>query len=196
MTPPDATRVVYVIACGAGAAREVGRLVAQARQRGWDVHLIATPAALDFLDLSALEAQTGHAIRIDYQRTEDGRGRSLPHADAIIVAPATYNTVNKWAQGISDNYALGILAEAIGLGICVVVLPFVNAALAAHPAFRRSVSELRAAGVTVVHGPGELEPHPPGTGARQLDSFPWHLALDRADALVPRSGSTCSTGSP
>ena len=181
-----AIRVLYLIACAAGATPEVGRLVAQAQQRGWDVHLIATPAAVDFLDVSALEAQTGHAIRGDYQWTADGRGRSLPHADAIIVAPATYNTINKWAHGISDNYALGILAEAIGLGIRVVVLPFVNAALAAHPAFRRSVRVLREAGVTIVHGPGELEPHPPGTGASRLNSFPWHLALDRADALVPR----------
>jgi phosphopantothenoylcysteine synthetase/decarboxylase len=187
----ETTRVLYVIVCAAGAAPEVGRLVAQAQQRGWDVNLIATPAAVNCLDTSALEAQTGRSVRSDYQQTEDGRGRSLPHADAIVVAPATYNTINKWAQGISDNYALGILAEAIGLGICVVVLPFVNAALAAHPAFQRSVRELREAGVTIVHGPGELEPHPPGTGSSRLDSFPWHLALDRADSLVPprrRSG--------
>jgi hypothetical protein len=197
MTPRGAIRVLYLIACAAGAAPEVGSLVAQARQRGWDVHLIATPATVEFLDISALEAQTGHAIRSDYQRGADGRGRSLPRADAIIVAPATYNTINKWAHGISDNYALGILAEAIGLGIRIVVLPFVNAALAAHPAFRRSVRELRAAGVTIVHGPGELEPHPPAAGANELHSFPWHLALDRADALVPReAGRLVHPGDP
>jgi phosphopantothenoylcysteine synthetase/decarboxylase len=107
MTTPDATRVLYVIACGAGAAREIGRLVAQARQRGWDVNLIATPAAVDFLDINALEAQTGHAVRSDYQRIEDERARSLPHADAIIVAPATYNTINKWlrASAITTPWA-------------------------------------------------------------------------------------------
>lgn len=41
------------------------------------------------------------------------RVRSLPHADVILVAPATYNTINKWALGVTDNYALGILAEAL-----------------------------------------------------------------------------------
>jgi phosphopantothenoylcysteine synthetase/decarboxylase len=112
----DATRVLYVIACGAGAATGLGRLVAQARQRDWDVNLIATPAALGFLDVSALEAQTGHAVRSDYQRIEDDPGRSLPHADAIIVAPATYNTINKWAQGISDNYALASWLRRSGSG--------------------------------------------------------------------------------
>lgn len=192
-----ATRVLYVIACAAGAASDLGRLVEQAQQRAWEVHVIATPAAVDFLDVDALRAQTGHAIRSERRRARDGRDRALPKADAIIVAPATYNTINKWAQGISDNYALGILAEAIGLGIPVVVLPFVNAALAAHPAFGRSVGELRDAGVSILLGPGEFEPHPPGTGGSRLAAFAWHLAVDRADALVQRpSPPAAATRSP
>lgn len=104
-------------------------------------------------------------------------------ADAIIVAPATYNTINKWANGISDNYALGILAEAVGLRIPVVVLRFVNTALASHPAFQRSIALLRDAGIDVIHGPGRLEPHPPGTGGSKFDMFPWHQALDEAETF-------------
>jgi len=38
------------------------------------------------------------------------------------VAPATFNTVNKWAAGISDTLALGILCEAYGMGIPTAVL--------------------------------------------------------------------------
>ena len=120
-----------------------------------------TPAALDFLDADALEVQTDHQVRSEYTKPGSGRGRSLPHADAIIVAPATYNTVNKWALGISDNYALGVLAEAPGLGIPVVVMPFVNAALAANPSVRHSIDRLRAIGVSVLFGPGEWRPPPP-----------------------------------
>ena len=174
--------VLYVIACGAGPAGQVTRLISHARGRGWDPYLITTPAALDFLDLGELEAQTGHPVRSEYRKPGDtDSGRSLPKADAIIVAPATYNTINKWANGISDNFALGILAEAIGLRIPVVVLPFVNSALAAHPAFQRSVTLLRDAGIDVIHGPGRLEPHPPGTGGSKFDAFPWHQALDQAE---------------
>jgi len=176
--------VLYVIVCGAGPASAVGRLIEQAHDRGWDTHIIATPAALDFLDVDALEAQSGHPVRSDYGKASVGRRRSLPHADAIIVAPATYNTVNKWALGISDTYALGILAEAPGLGIPVIVLPFVNAALVANPSFYRSVDSLRALRVRVLIGPGEWEPHPPGTGGSCIDTFPWHMALDRAEELL------------
>ena len=99
------------------------------------------------------------------------------------MAPATYNTINKWANGISDNYALGILAEAVGLRIPIVVLPFVNSALASHPAFLRSVALLRDAGIDVIHGPGRLEPHAPGTGGSKFDTFPWLQALAEADTL-------------
>ena len=175
---------LYVIVCGAGPAGQVTRLISYARSRGWNPYLIATPAALDFIDVPELESQTGHPVRTEYQTSGTAAsGRSLPKADAIIVAPATYNTVNKWANGISDNFALGILAEAVGLHIPVVVLPFVNSALAAHPTFRRSVALLRDTGIDVIHGPGRLEPHPPGTGASTFETFPWHQALDEADRL-------------
>ena len=181
MTHTDSP-VLYVIACGAGPAGQVTWLISIARARGWDPYLIATPAALDFLDLRELEAQTGHPVRSEYRKPGNtDSGRSLPPADAIIVAPATYNTINKWANGISDNFALGILAEAVGLCIPAVVLPFVNSTLAAHPAFQRSVTLLRDAGIDVIHGPGRLEPHPPGTGGSKFETFPWHQALDQAE---------------
>jgi hypothetical protein len=65
--------VVYAIVCGAGRASAVGRLIEQAHERGWDVHVIATPAALDFLDLNALEGQTGHPVRSEYAKPGSGR---------------------------------------------------------------------------------------------------------------------------
>ena len=177
-------RVIYLIVCGAGPAGNVGQLIELAHIRGFDVQLIATPAALDFIDVDALEAQTGHAVRSKYTRPGASQSRKLPQADAIIVAPATYNTINKWAQGISDTYALGILAEAPGLGVPVIVLPFVNSALASHFAFRRNVEDLRHAGARILLGPGEFQPHPPGTGGTRLDEFPWQLALNAADELT------------
>jgi hypothetical protein len=172
--------VLYVIACGAGPAAHVGRLVDLAQDRGWDVQIIATPAALDFIDAPALEAHTGRPVRSQYRKPDQPRS---PRADAIIVAPASYNTINKWANGISDTYALGILAEAIGLHIPTVAVPFVNSALAERPPFRRSVQQLRDEGVYIHLGPGQLEPHPPGAGGTRLNDFPWKLALDEVEHL-------------
>jgi phosphopantothenoylcysteine synthetase/decarboxylase len=173
--------VLSVIVCGAGPASAIGALIGQANERGWTVQVIATPAALDFLDVAAVEKQTGHPVRSQYRKPGEPRSEK---ADAIIVAPATYNTVNKWAQGISDTYALGVLAETTGLGVPIVVMPFVNSALASRPPFRRSVDALRAEGVHILLGPGGIEPHPPHTGGELIATWPWHLALDEADRLA------------
>jgi phosphopantothenoylcysteine synthetase/decarboxylase len=54
--------------------------------------------------------------------------RELPsrQADAAIVAPATFNTINKLAIGIADNLALDILHQLIGRGTLVIILLFIN----------------------------------------------------------------------
>jgi len=150
-------------------------MVKLAQAEGWSVYCIATPAAVEhFLDIPALERATGHQVRTKYQKLDD---EPLPSANDVIVAPATYNTINKWAAGISDTYALNQLAELTGLRVRIVVLPFVNQALAANRVFVRSVEELRQARVRVLFGPGEFEPHPPRTGGQVLDTYPWGLAL-------------------
>lgn len=106
-------------------------------------------------DVGTVTELTGHLVRSTYRTSESG---TLPRAEAIVVAPATYNTINKWAAGIADNYVLAQLAELTGPGARIVVLPFVNRALAANPVFTRCIDHLRHAGVRVVFGPGEFTP--------------------------------------
>ena len=184
MTGTAPGRVLSIVACGAGPARAIGTFVKLALERGWTVQVIATPAALDFFDPAAIEALTGSPVRSQY--SPPGSPRSLI-PDAIAVAPATYNTINKWATGASDTYALGILAEQTAMGLPIVVLPFVNAALASRAPFQRNVESLRAEGVSILLGPGAIEPHQPHTGGPLIDSYPWHLALDEADSLLGTS---------
>jgi len=168
-------RVLYVVTCGTLAARDVGKLVDLAQEAGWTVCVIATPAALDFIDRAALAEQIGFPVRHAYKQPD--APDELPQADAVIVGGASFNTINKWANGISDTLALGIINEAIGLGLPIVVLPFLNSALAAHPAFQRSVAALREAGVTVLLGREVYEPQAPRTGPQVLPRYPWHAAL-------------------
>jgi phosphopantothenoylcysteine synthetase/decarboxylase len=185
--------VLYVVVCGAGPAPYVTTMIQLAQTRGWNVQVIATPAALDFVDTEMIARQTGFPVRSDYRDHAARRAAPLPRADAIIVAPATYNTVNKWATGISDTYALGILAEAPASGVPIVVLPFVNAALASRRPYRRSLEILRAEGIQVLAGPGEFEPHQPGTGGNLAAVFPWHMALAEVERRLSGGTGTPST---
>ena len=176
--------VLYLVVCAAPPARDALVLVELAQAAGWEVCVIATPSARSFADLPTLEAATGHPVRSDYKQPDDPD--VLPAPDAIAVAPATFNTINKWAAGISDTLALGLLTEAIGKHLPVVALPFVNAAQAEHPAFHRSIEQLRKAGIRLLYGPDVLELHEPGTGYQRVALFPWRLIVD---ALEPQTDS-------
>ncbi|MFI9155751.1 flavoprotein [Streptomyces sp. NPDC053367] len=163
---------LYVVVCAAGIASGVTGLVTAAQERGWDVGVIATPVAMNgFFDADAVEALTGRPIRSAWRSPADPR--PFPPPDAVVVAPATFNTVNKWAAGIADTLALGTLSEACGLGVPVAVLPCVAEALAAHPAYQDSLIRLRGMGVRF----GEPYSGGPGPDGRR-PAFPWESALD------------------
>ncbi|MFE4970813.1 flavoprotein [Kitasatospora sp. NPDC056651] len=139
--------VLYVVVCAAGVAGGVGELIGEARQQGWDVGVVATPDAMALIDSDAIIAQTGFPIRSAWRKP--GEPRPLPDPDAIVVSPATFNSINKWALGISDTLALGILCESYGWGIPVAVQPCLSAAQAAHPAYADSLAKLRRMGVRI-----------------------------------------------
>lgn len=73
-----------------------------------------------------------------------------------------------WPPGFSN-----VLCEAYGLGIPIAALPCLNAAQAAHPAYRQSLERRRGMGVLVV----ECEPHQPKAGGGR-DTFRWQPALE------------------
>src|SRR5215218_2890654 len=171
-------RVLYVVACGGRPAGDLPAFVRHAQGVGWEVCVIATPSALKFMDLDHLGRLTGHVVRYDYKQPDEPD--VLPTADAIVVAPATFNTINKWAAGISDTLALGLLCEAMGMELPVVVLPYLNAAQGKHPALADSIQRLRGCGVQVLFGPDVLPLHRPREGRREL--FPWQLTLAALDA--------------
>lgn len=167
--------VLYVVVCGSPAARGVGRLVDLAQRDGWRVCVVATPDGLKFIDLYGLARQTGHPVRHTYKYP--GEPDLLPPADAMLIAPATVNTINKWAAGIADTLALGLIVEGLGKGLPIAAVPFTNEVMARHPAFVENIGKLRKWGVTVLWGDGAIPAFQPGTGESILDGFPWDLAL-------------------
>jgi phosphopantothenoylcysteine decarboxylase len=179
-SPVAGTPVLYVIACAAPPAAGVSRLVSLAQQRGWDVCVLTTPSGRRFTDTAALERQTGHPVRSEYKNP--GEPDVLPDPDAVIVAPATVNTINKWAAGICDTLALGILVEAIGKRLPIVALPSTNEAHAAHPAFIENIGKLRSWGVSVLFGAGVHALPEPGAGGTEPDRFPWSATLDALES--------------
>jgi phosphopantothenoylcysteine synthetase/decarboxylase len=141
--------VLYLVVCAAEPARATPGLVAALQGDGWDVCVVTTPSARRWAHVDALAELTGHDVRTDMRGPDDPPFE--PFGDALVVAPATCNTLNKLAAGINDTLALGLTNEAIGTpGVPVVVVPWCGPALSAHPAHARSLTLLANAGVRCV----------------------------------------------
>jgi phosphopantothenoylcysteine decarboxylase len=174
--PGSPPRVLYAIVCGSPPSHDIGILVGLAQAGGWEVCVVATPDALKFIDVPGLAVQTGHPVRWRYKNPGDPD--VLPAPSAMIVAPATVNTINKWAAGIADTLALGLVVEGIGVGLPIIAMPYTNSAMAAHPMFEKNIERLRSWGVTMLYGDDVIKLHPPGTGDSRTEEFPWQLAVD------------------
>jgi len=68
----------------------------------------------------------------------------------VLFAPCSFNSLNKLAQGIADNLALSVVAEAIGRRTPVIIGPSMNAPLLDHPAAQASLKTLLSWGATIV----------------------------------------------
>lgn len=146
-------RMLYLVVCGAPPASHIGEFVSLAQRAEWNVGVIATPEATKFFDTRALQTLTGYPVRVEYRMP--GESDPLPEPDAIVVAPATFNTLNKWALGIADTLAVGVLCEYLGRGVPIIAIPCLKQDLARHPAFPKSRNILKKFGVRILYQPNK-----------------------------------------
>src|SRR2546423_5583089 len=159
--------ILYLIVCAAPPAQQTQEVVPLLQATGWDVCVITTPQAWRWMNTEALADLSGHVVGTDYKLPWEAD--PLPKADAMLVMPATFNTINKWAQGIGDTLVTSLLCEALGRGSPpIVTVPCLKMDLIRHPAFSRSIALLRECGVHVLHEP-ERYPSPL--------MVPWHEIL-------------------
>jgi len=148
--------VLGVTGCiGAYKACEVLR---ELQKSSVDVHVVMTEAATRFVSPLTLEALSRHPVFLDqFALGEQSDIRHISLADAaelLLVAPATANTLGKFARGIADD-ALSTLY--IATKAPVAVAPAMNVNMFEHPAVVENLNILRARGVHVIEpGAGYL----------------------------------------
>src|SRR5882672_7432477 len=148
--------VVVVGITGCIAAYKACEVVRELQKRDVDVWAVMTANATRFVTPLTLETLTHHPVFTDQFLL--GEQSDIQHislassADLLLVAPATANTIGKFAQGIADD-ALSTLFTATTAP--VLVAPAMNVNMFRHPAVIENLEMLRARGVGVVE---------PGTG--------------------------------
>ena len=176
---------VHIVICGAGPVQNIACLVRQALMKDWGIQMIATQAALQILkdnqiDIEYLSNITGRSL------VSEAREHPLSIAEAIIVAPATRNTIVQLASNekadTKPSYAVVHLKDAVEAKIPIVILPSIKQDIMT-PDFLGRVDDLRNKGVEVLLGKGGVNP----TNASSRDgpiSFPWHLAVEKVESIL------------
>lgn len=158
--------VVVIGVTGSIAAYKAVDLVSRGVKLGWEVHVVMTRGAEEFV--TALTFQTlsrNPVLRSVHDEAGEWKPGHIALADRaalLIVAPATANIIAELAHGLAGNpiaeIALATLAPLL-------IAPAMNGKMWLHPATRDNAELLRKRGVRFV-GPeeGELACGYEGTG--------------------------------
>jgi phosphopantothenoylcysteine decarboxylase/phosphopantothenate--cysteine ligase len=150
--------VVVLGVTGCIGAYKAAEVLRELQRQGVDVHVVMTEHATRFVGAMTFEALSHHAVFVDqFALGENGDIRHVSLADSadlLLVAPATANSLAKFARGIADD-ALSTLYLATTAP--VLVAPAMNVNMYRHPATVENLSVLRDRGVRVIEpGSGYL----------------------------------------
>ena len=124
-------------------------------QAGAVVDVIMTEGATEFVTPLPFQTITKRPVSLDmFQllRDTDMAHISLSaRADALVIAPATANTIAKLAYGLADNL---LTSTALAITAPLIVAPAMDADMWEHPATQANIEVLRQRGAILV-GPAE-----------------------------------------
>jgi len=139
---------------GGIAAYKGAELTRLLQTRGYDVQVVMTRAAEQFIQPLTFAALTGHKVLTslwdDTTNTAEGSIEHIAVAqatDLLLVAPATANTLAKFAHGLADDFLSTLYLATTAPTI---VAPAMNVNMLHHPATQANLATLRARNVTIV----------------------------------------------
>lgn len=154
--------------CGSIAAYKVAELARNLSLAGALVDVILTESAERFVGAATFQALTGRTVLNDmWALPEDGVVGHVAlgvHADAVVIAPATANTIARIAVGISDDL---LTTTVLATGAPILVAPAMNPHMYSNPATQANIATLRERGLTVLE-PAEGRMAEPMVGKGRL----------------------------
>ncbi len=138
-----------IILCVTGsiAATETVKLAREFRRQGHSVKAFMTKEATKILHPNALEFATGQDVVLEL--TGKIEHVKYSQSDLILVAPATANTISKFAYKISDNPVNTLLITAYGHNTPIVFVPSMHDSM--YDAVSENVERLKEEGIKFVN---------------------------------------------
>ncbi len=148
-----AAKKIALLVTSSVASFKAPEIARELMRHGADVHAVITHATEKMIGADLLEWATGNPV----VRELTGKlehitlgGKSPGHADLVLIAPATANTIGKLASGIDDTPVTTVAATAIGSKIPVLIAPAMHEPLYDHPIVQENIARLKQIGVEFV----------------------------------------------
>lgn len=167
--------------CGGIAAYKSSVLIRLLIKSGTEVKVIMTPSAHEFVTPLTLATLSKNPVLTAFSESETGQWNNHVDlglwADALVLAPATANTIAKMANGLCDNLLLAVYLSA---RCPIFVAPAMDVDMLGHPATKENLKKIRAAGNSILEPTyGELASGLTGMGrmaepeeiVKHLESF-------------------------
>ncbi len=142
---------IIVGVSGSIAAYKAATLVRLLVKRGAEVKVIMTPDAHDFITPLTLATLSKNEVLTAFKANEQGKWNNHVDlglwADALLIAPATANTIAKMANGLCDNL---LLATYLSARCNTFIAPAMDLDMYAHASTQRNLQLLRDAGNIVL----------------------------------------------
>jgi phosphopantothenoylcysteine decarboxylase / phosphopantothenate---cysteine ligase len=148
---------VVVGVTGGVAAYKAAELVRRLQQEGLEIEVVMTRHAQEFITPLTFAALTGRKVITDMFSAEDSAAANVEsaiehiavaqRADALVIAPATSNTIAKLAQGIADDFLSTLYLATTAPTI---IAPAMNVNMWEHEATQANLKILRSRGVHIV----------------------------------------------
>jgi len=143
-------RVALAVTGGIAAYKAI-EVLRGLQRAGCEVRVAMTRHACEFVTPLTFRALSGSYVVVDDYAPDNPD--PIAHitfsqtVDLFVVAPATANTIAKFANGIADDF---VTSTYLACTAPVLVAPAMNTTMLEHPATRRNLEKLRADGVHMI----------------------------------------------
>ncbi len=138
---------------GSVAAVQCSEIARELMRHGAEVFVVMSPMAQKIIHPYLMEWATGNPVvteltgKIEHVALVGGDDYK---ADALLVAPATANTIGKIACGIDDTPPTSVASVAFGLNVPILVVPAMHESMYRHPVVTENIRKLEALGVKFI----------------------------------------------
>ena len=184
---------------GSIAAYKSAVLIRLLIKAGAEVRVVMTPSSHDFVTPLTLATLSKNPVLTDFIKDKSGQWNNHVElglwGDAVVIAPASANTVAKMANGLCDNLLLAVYLSA---RCPVFFAPAMDLDMLQHPSTSANLEKLKTFGNYLIEpGYGDLASGLIGTGRMaEPDEIINHLNIFFSDQSQLKGKSVLVTAGP